>query len=121
MKLKIIDCEFSVCKVTDYSDVDMSVPFVFTGSTDEERSPVCPSSCVPANVTDRNDGWRGFRIEGVLDFSLVGILSRIASLLAENGIGLFAVSTFNTDYIFTKSCDLGKALDVLRSAGYETA
>ena len=121
MKLKIIDCEFSVCKVTDYSDVDMSVPFVFTGSTDEERSLVCPSSRVPANVTDRNDGWRGFRIEGVLDFSLVGILSRIASLLAENGIGLFAVSTFNTDYIFTKSCDLGKALDVLRSAGYETA
>ena len=94
MKLKIIDCEFSVCKVADYSGVDMSTPYVFAGSTEEEHSLVCPFSRVPANVTARNDGWRGFRIEGVLDFSLVGILSRISSLLAENGIGLFAVSTF---------------------------
>ena len=121
MKLKVIDCEFSVCKVKDYSGVDMSAPFVFAGSTDEERSLVCPSSQVPANVMERNDGWRGFRIEGVLDFSLVGILSWISSLLAENEIGLFAVSTFNTDYIFTKGCNFDKALDVLRSAGYETA
>lgn len=120
MKLKTIDCGFSICKVTDYSGVDMSAPFVFTGSTDEECSLVCPSSQVPANVTERNDGWRGFRIEGVLDFLLVGILSRISSLLAENGIGLFAVSTFNTDYIFTKSCNFDKALDVLRTVGYET-
>lgn len=119
MKLKIIDGVFSVCKVADYSGVDMSTPYVFTGSTEEEHSLVCPFSRVPANVTARNDGWRGFRIEGVLDFSLVGILSRISSLLAENGIGLFAVSTFNTDYIFTKSGNFDKALDVLRSAGYE--
>jgi hypothetical protein len=56
---------------------------------------------------------------GNIDFSLVGILSRIWSLLAENGIGLFAVSTFNTDYIFTKSGNFDKAPDVLRSAAYE--
>ncbi len=68
----------------------------------------------------REDGWRAFRIEGVLDFSLTGILSAISGILAENGIGIFAVSTYNTDYILVKAENLVKALDVLREAGYET-
>ncbi|MBQ7426842.1 MAG: ACT domain-containing protein, partial [Prevotella sp.] len=45
---------------------------------------------VPGNTIERNDGWRAFRIEGVLDFSLIGILSKISTCLAENGIGIFA-------------------------------
>ena len=76
MQLKIIDIEFSVCKVEDYSGIDLNQENVFTGSTDEEKSLVCPVSLVPDNTTQREDGWRAFRIEGVLDFSLIGILAK---------------------------------------------
>ena len=118
MELKIIPQEFSVCKVLDYSQVDLNQPFVFTGSTDEEKSLVCPISFVPRNTTARENGWRAFRIEGVLDFSLIGILSKISSVLADNGIGIFAISTFNTDYILTKTENFEGAIQALKSAGY---
>lgn len=113
-----LDVNLSVCKVEDYSQIDICQPFCFTGSTDEEFSLVCPTDMVPGNTTDRDDGWRAFRIVGVLDFSLVGILAGISVILAENKIGLFAVSTYNTDYILTKAENYERALDVLRNAGY---
>ena len=113
-----LEPELSVCKVEDYSQIDICQPFCFTGSTDEEFSLVCPTEMVPANTTERDDGWRAFRIVGVLDFSLIGILAGISSVLAENKIGLFAVSTYNTDYILTKEEHFERALDVLRNAGY---
>ena len=118
MQLKVINNEFSVCKVKDYSEINLNQEYVFTGSTDEERSLVCPVSLVPQNTIEREDGWRAFRIEGVLDFSLIGILSKISSLLAANKIGIFAISTFNTDYIFTKKENFDKAIDVLKAEGY---
>ncbi len=71
MELKVIDKEFSVCKVSDFSEIDTGQPYIFTGSTDEERSLVCPTELVPGNTIERNDGWKAFRIEGVLDFSLM--------------------------------------------------
>ncbi len=113
-----LDVNLSVCKVEDYSQVDICQPFCFTGSTDEEFSLVCPTDMVPANTTERDDGWRAFRIVGVLDFSLVGILAGISEILAENKVGLFAVSTYNTDYILTKAENFERALEVLKSAGY---
>lgn len=67
---------------------------------------------------DREDGWRGIRIQGVLDFSLVGILSKLSGILAENQIGIFAVSTFNTDYILVKAEDFERAIRVLATAGF---
>ena len=118
MELKVIDKEFSVCKVSDFSKIDTGQPYTFTGSTDEERSLVCPTDLVPDNTIERNDGWRPFRIEGVLDFSLIVILSKISTCLAENGIGIFAISTFNTDYVLTKENDFSKAIEVLELAGY---
>ena len=118
MNLKVIDTEFSVCKVEDYSQVDLNEEFVFAGHTDEELSLMCPTSLVPDNTTECNDGWKAFRIEGVLDFSLVGILSRISTCLVDNSIGIFAISTFNTDYILIKDGDFEKAIEVLQLAGY---
>lgn len=119
MKLQPISHIFSVCKVTDYSQVDLESGFCFTGRTDEEYSLVCPVAQVPANTTERDDGWRGFRICGVLDFSLIGILSKIAGILADARIGIFAVSTYNTDYILMKEENFQPALELLESAGYE--
>lgn len=119
MELKQIEQEFSVCKITDVASVDFSDEFCFVGKTDEELSLVCSTGRVPANAIERDDGWRAFRIQGVLDFSLIGILSRISAVLAENKIGIFAVSTFNTDYILVKKENYGKALAALETAGYQ--
>ena len=69
-------------------------------------------------TTDRDDGWRGFRIQGQLDFSLIGILSELSAILARNRIGIFAVSTYNTDYILVKEENFEKAMRVLAEAGY---
>ncbi|MBR0459290.1 MAG: ACT domain-containing protein [Victivallales bacterium] len=118
MILKGIPLVFSVCKVTDYDGVDLTKPFVFTGCTDDEKSLVCPTDLVPQNTVMREDGWRAFRVEGVLDFSLIGILSNIFSCLASHHIGIFAISTFNTDYIFTKSENFDRALQMLGKIGY---
>lgn len=116
--LEPLEVKLSVCKVTDYLQIDVSKPFCFTGVTDEELSLVCPTELAPDNTTERDDGWRAFRIKGTLDFSLIGILSGISGILADNGIGIFAISTFNTDYVLTKEGNFNKALDVLNSAGY---
>lgn len=119
LTIKPITEEFAVCQVEDYSQVNLENPFVFTGVTDDEKSLVCPIALVPENALSVDKTWSAFRIEGVLDFSLIGILSKISSLLAENNIGIFAISTYNTDYILTKTTDFQSALRVLEEAGYQ--
>ena len=108
----------TVCKVKNIDDIDLSKEFYFIGKTDEEISLVCETNDVPENTIEREDGWRGFRIQGILDFSLIGILSKLSGILADNKIGIFAVSTFNTDYILVKDVDFEKSLAVLLNAGY---
>ena len=110
---------FSVCKVKDYYGVEVGQKYCFTGYTDEENSLVCPVENVPENTTERDDGWKCFRIKGVLEFSLIGILARISKIMASNGIGIFAISTFNTDYILVKEKDFKNALSFLKSSGYK--
>ena len=119
MEIKAIEHDFSICKVEDYSQVNFESEYCFIGQTDEEKSLVCITEDVPDNATDRDDGWKAFRIQGILDFSLVGILSKITALLAENNIGIFAISTYNTDYILTKQENFQKALEVLSDKGYK--
>ena len=118
MKLKKLDFDLTVCKLSSLEGLDLSRDFFFLGKTDEELSLVCRTEDTPADTLARDDGWRGFRIEGVLDFSLIGILSRLAGILAENRIGLFAVSTYNTDYILVRAEQLDAATAALEAAGY---
>ena len=118
MEIKKIDHNFSVCQVEDYSLVNLNSEYSFIGKTDEEKSLVCITDEVPANVIQRDDGWKAFRIQGVLDFSLIGILAKISAALADNGISIFAVSTYNTDYVLMKKENYQKALDVLKALGY---
>lgn len=118
MEIKKLDYDFSICKIKDFSKLNLNGEYFFIGKTDEENSLVCITSDIPDNVTQHDDNWKAFRIQGILDFSLIGILARITALLAENHIGIFAVSTFNTDYILTKTDDFQKAIDVLSDAGY---
>ena len=118
MVLKKLPYKLTVCKVVDIKEIDLNTEFYFIGRTDEEISLVCKTEDTPAATTERDDGWRGFRIEGVLDFSLIGILSKLSGILAENSIGIFAVSTFNTDYILVKGENFERAMTVLADAGY---
>ena len=118
LELKRLEYQLTVCKVADLSDIRTESDFYFIGRTDEELSLVCKTEEAPSNTIERDDGWRGFRIQGVLDFSLIGILSRLSGILAEHKIGIFAVSTFNTDYILVKEENFERALSVLESEGY---
>ena len=118
MKLKRIPYGLTVCKVEDIYAVDMDSDFYFLGKTDEEISLVCRTEDTPSLTIERDDGWRGFRIQGILDFSLIGILSKLSGILAEHEIGIFAVSTYNTDYILVKEENFERALSVLKSEGY---
>ena len=118
MELKRIDAELTICKISETADIDLSREFYFLGKTDEEISLVCKTADAPENALERSDGWKAFRVQGILDFSLVGILSEISAILAENEIGIFAVSTFNTDYILVRKGDFERALNALKEKGY---
>lgn len=118
MDLKRLPYQFTVCKLKSTSDLVSDKEFWFAARTDEEISLVCKTSDCPSETLERDDGWKGFRIEGVLDFSLIGILSKISAILAENKIGIFAVSTYNTDYILVKEENFEKAMAVLEKEGY---
>ena len=118
MEIERIEGEFTVCKVEDWSQVDLDDPLCFAGRTDRERSLVCRTERAPDNTLEREDGWGAFRIAGKLDFSLVGVLSDISGILANAGIGIFAASTYDTDYILVRSEDMDRALDALASSGH---
>jgi hypothetical protein len=118
MKLRLLEGPYAVCKAEDFSQVDYRGEFLFLAKTDEEFSIVCQADQVPANTTAVELGWRAFRIEGQLDFSLIGILARISAILADRKIGIYVISTFNTDYILVKSENLAAAIDALGREGY---
>ncbi len=118
MEIKRLPGEFAVCKLQSADSVDLGREFTFLSVTDEEISLVCEITNLPGNAAAVERGWNGLKICGVLDFGMVGVIAGISGLLAERGISLFAVSTFNTDYIFLKSENLHAAVGVLRDGGY---
>ena len=117
LELQILPQALTVCKVENLDGFDMNGLY-FIGNTDSELSLVCETDRAPANTLAREDGWRAFRVAGQLDFSLTGILSGIAAVLADEQIGIFAVSTFDTDYILVKAENLDRAVDALKRVGY---
>ena len=119
MQLKFLKANFSVCKLRDMSKLNLASGFFFLAKTPDEISLVCPTEDVPDNITTVAHGWKAFRIEGQLDFSLVGILSRISALLASKNISVFAVSTYDTDYILINKDKVEDARAVLEENGYD--
>ena len=113
MIIKVLDGDFSVCQLGGPEGISFADDFLFLGKTDQELSLVCRSETAPDN-----DGWKAFRIEGALDFSLVGMLAELAGLLARRGISIFAVSTYATDYILVKREKFSEALAALEQAGH---
>lgn len=118
MTIKVLDGEFTVCKVKDIKDVLLKQQILFLGKTEQEISLVCRSENTPNNALKKEEGFSALFIDGELDFSLTGILSKITAALAQNNIAVFAVSTFNTDYVLVRKENLEKALTALRGIGF---
>nr|WP_243108449.1 ACT domain-containing protein [Maliibacterium massiliense] len=116
--LETLDMPLSICKLDDAADAPKRAWPVFLARTDAELSCVCPTAHAPARCRAREDGWRALRIAGQLDFSLVGILARIAQVLARQGVSIFAVSTFDTDYILIREASFAAACGALVQARY---
>lgn len=118
LTLKVLEDRFAICKVDSSIPIPMwvlrSKDFYSITRTADEMSIISLESSVPADV-EKEGGWKALKIEGVLEFSLIGIISSITDLLAEEGISVFVMSTYNTDYIFIKEKDLEKAINVLAS------
>lgn len=123
MELKILDSTFSVVKLPPAEKIPLwalNCDVFSITRTDEELSVVCPSECLPINeqIKEVESDWKCIKVEGILDFSLTGILSSLANTLAESKISIFAISTFNTDYLLVKSHSIEKARVVLENEGH---
>lgn len=118
MELQRIDLDFTVCKLKDASGIDLSGEFIFLSKTDDEISLVCESGRTPSGAAASEPGWSALRIPGVLDFSLTGVISKISCVLAGAGIGIFVISTYNTDYILMKSENFDAGVLALTENGY---
>ena len=118
MTLQTLPYAFTVCKVASPARIDLAMPFTFAGVTDGECSLVCPTAAAPAEALAREDGWRAFRVKGSMAFGLVGVLARITGALAAAGISVFAVSTFDTDYVLVKAERFEAALCALAAEGF---
>lgn len=111
---------YAVCRL----DQDAPFPtwasssqFISITRTADELSVVCPQSLVPDGVRCER-GWRCLRVAGTMDFSMIGVLASLVAPLAEAGISVFVVSTFDTDYLLVKADDLTMATAALRATGH---
>jgi len=120
LTLIVVDGLFAVCRLESAGSVPRWATagefFSITG-TAEELSVVCPQEAVPEGVKGER-GWRCLRVAGTIPFSVVGVLASLTAPLAEAGISVFAISTFDTDYLLVKAEDLERAIDILRWRGH---
>jgi len=120
LTLRLLREKFGICRL----DPDAPIPDWVKGSfysitkTLDELSIICREDAIPAESPCETN-WRALMIEGPLDFSLTGIIASISSILANNQISLFVLSTYDTDYILIKDHLLDKAVSVLRANHYE--
>jgi hypothetical protein len=120
LNLLILAETLAICRLEKDAAVPdwaMTGSFVSTTRTAEELSIVCPQIQVPAGAK-REGGWRCIKVRGPLDFSLTGILASLTTPLAKAGISVFAISTYDTDYLLVKEENLEKAIEILVKKGH---
>lgn len=121
MKIEVLNGEFSVSRLdstSKFPDWALKSSFYSISRTASELSVVSETSLIPPGIKTEG-GWRMMKVEGILDFSLTGILASITAPLAMSKISIFAVSTFDTDYVLVKEEDLVRSCEVLRLSGFE--
>lgn len=121
LTLTLLEEQLAVCRLDAAAEIPgwATAGLLFSVTrTADELSVVCPEGHVPVGVRCEK-GWHVFELEGPFEFSEVGILSAVAAPLAEAGVGIFAVSTFDTDYVLVKGERVDVAADALRGWGHE--
>lgn len=120
IRLRVLPGEYAVCRMPPDRELTVPVaagPLYAVTRTADELSVVCAKGSTPTHATVE-PGWAAVGVAGPLDFALVGILAAIANALANVGVAIFAVSTYDTDYVLLKTDQLEKAVEALRAAGY---
>jgi hypothetical protein len=122
MRLHVLDAPLAIARLDPAARVPpwalLDTPFSCVVRTASELSIVCADDQVPADVRCER-GWRALAVEGHLDLSLTGVLASLATPLATAGIAIFAISTFDTDYVLVRAPQLDPAVAALRGAGHE--
>ncbi|MGY0372375.1 ACT domain-containing protein [Clostridium sp. JNZ J1-5] len=115
LTMRLLKEKYGVCRL-DKTDLipewTKDSDFFSITKTSDELSIVCFQDSIPNDVKCERD-WRILKIEGPLDFSLIGILASISAILAQKGISIFAISTYDTDYILVKDKDINNAIEAL--------
>jgi hypothetical protein len=120
LTIALLDDSFVICRLSPDSDLPVqstTTGFYSITRTDEELSIVCTKENAPGGAKC-DYGWRCFMVKGPLDFSLIGIMASISGSLANAGVSIFTISTFDTDYFLVKDEKLGIAIQALRDAGH---
>ena len=121
MLLTVIEARLAVCRVDAGSEVpawvDRAGDFVSITRTSDELSIVCARDAVPPGVPMEGP-WRAFKVRGPLVMTLIGVVAALANPLADAGISIFAISTYDTDYVLVHEPDLGAAIVALIAAGH---
>ena len=124
LSLELLPEPLSVCRLAAGAPLPEwaahARPFCSVTRTAEELSVICATAEVPAvsALVAREDGWRALRLVGPFAFTEVGVLLRVAAPLADAGVGILPVATFDTDYVLVPEARLPDALAALRAAGH---
>ncbi|HJU84664.1 MAG TPA: ACT domain-containing protein [Holophagaceae bacterium] len=120
LDLTLLDTPLAICRLAPdaaFPAWAMEGPFWSVTRTTDETSVICAMDAVPDHISAEGP-WRAFKVAGPLDLALTGILSSLAQPLAKAGISIFALSTFDTDYLLVKAERLEAAVNTLRDAGH---
>ncbi len=120
LTLSLLPDTYAVCRLDGGAPVPawaLSEGFSSITRTDDELSIVCAQRVIADGVASKR-GWRCLKVEGPLDFALTGVLAGIATPLAHTGVSIFAVSTYDTDYILVREQTLTQTIDALSRQGY---
>jgi hypothetical protein len=118
--IEILSGRYAACRLEPSAPVPawaQGGDFCAVTRTDQELSIVCPESSVPDDV-DAQRGWRCMRVAGPLDFAVTGVAAALASPLAEAGIPILLIATYDTDYLLVRADDLERAIAALDAAGH---
>jgi hypothetical protein len=120
LNLSVLPERLAICKLAAGSPIPIWAArgsFYSITRTADELSLITADHDIPADITCDHD-WRAIKVEGPLDFSLTGVLESVARPLADASISIFAIATYDTDYVLVKSSNLDRAIDTLRAAGH---